>query len=254
MHRLGPLEVAGVEELLAEPRRAAIVDRQHGVAPVGEQLVDRVVAPRVARPRPTVNEQHHRHRRARQAVGAGVARGRQRQIADQGEPVARLDLDRGHLGERQLLEVGAGGEQEPGLLLGAIPQEVMRGVLLVGGGHHPGLVIERARRDLDTAAVEPSEVIEVALDRGVEDLPGRPQVVDLDRLHGVLGRVEDDLTSVGARVLRQHGRLPAGEVDRDQRGGVAAAAVAHVQRLAARREVHDVGRACRGRGPWDRGR
>ena len=60
VHLAGPLAVAGVEELLAEAGRAAEVHLQHRVAAVGQPLRLRVVAPAVARPRPAVDQQHHR--------------------------------------------------------------------------------------------------------------------------------------------------------------------------------------------------
>ena len=48
LHHLSPLVVAGIEELLAVPGGASEVRLKDGVAAVGEELRDRIVAPGVA--------------------------------------------------------------------------------------------------------------------------------------------------------------------------------------------------------------
>ena len=91
VHRLAPLQIAGVDERLAEAGGAPEVDLQHGVAAVGQQLGDAVERVGVARPGSAVDQQHHRHRLARDAVAVGVDPGGQRQIGDQVDTVTSRD-------------------------------------------------------------------------------------------------------------------------------------------------------------------
>ena len=60
MHLAAPLQVAGVEECLAEAGGAAEIHRQHGIAAIGQPLVVRVIAVLVSCPRPAVHQKHHR--------------------------------------------------------------------------------------------------------------------------------------------------------------------------------------------------
>ena len=87
VHRTGPLKVAGVDEVLAEPGGAAIVNAQHGIAAVGQPLVPRIVAPVIARPRPAVDEQDHRQRLVRFPVLVRVGPNRKGAVADKVEAV-----------------------------------------------------------------------------------------------------------------------------------------------------------------------
>ena len=61
MHPPRPLAISGVDEALAEPRRAAIVDRQHGVAAIGEPLMFGIEPVAVARPGAAVNVEYERY-------------------------------------------------------------------------------------------------------------------------------------------------------------------------------------------------
>ena len=60
VHLAAPFPVAGVDKALAKAGGAAEVDAQHGVAPVRQQLKDRVIAPFIPRPRAAVDQQGHR--------------------------------------------------------------------------------------------------------------------------------------------------------------------------------------------------
>ncbi len=72
MHRAAPLQVAGLDETFPEAGRGAEVGREHGVAAVGQQLVDTVIAIIVAAPGPAMDEQDERNRRIRAAVTVGI--------------------------------------------------------------------------------------------------------------------------------------------------------------------------------------
>ena len=60
VHLAAPLQVAGVDERLAEAGRAAEVHRQHGIAAICQPLVLGLVAVAVAAPRAAMHQQHHR--------------------------------------------------------------------------------------------------------------------------------------------------------------------------------------------------
>ena len=92
VHAPAPLPVAGVDEALAEAGGAAEVDREHGVAAVGEPLVVRVEPEPVAPPGAAVDQQHQRTgavRAAQRLWGPG-------QVRYQAQPVARAERDGPH--------------------------------------------------------------------------------------------------------------------------------------------------------------
>ena len=119
VHLAGPLAVGGVDEILAEAGRAAVVDAEHRIAAVGQPLVIRVEAPAIARPRAAVHVEDHRHRLVRHAVVIRIGARRQRQVAHQVQAVAALDHAVVHLHERIVGQVVAIVEQEDHLPLRA---------------------------------------------------------------------------------------------------------------------------------------
>ena len=80
MHRQAPLKVAGIDEVFAKAGGASEIHRKHAIAAIGEQLVDRVKAIAITRPRPAMHQQHHWHRRIGHAVRVAVAAGRQSEV------------------------------------------------------------------------------------------------------------------------------------------------------------------------------
>ena len=88
VHLAAPLQVRGGDEVLPEARRAAEIDRKHGIAAVGHQLMGAVEAKVIARPRAAMNQQYHRHRTVGLAILVAVRAGRKRQIGRQRKPVA----------------------------------------------------------------------------------------------------------------------------------------------------------------------
>ena len=231
MHLAGPFAVGLVDEVLAEAGGAAVVDRQHRIAAVGQPLVVAAVAVVVARPRAAVHQQHHRHRLVGLAVVVGVGGLRQAQVTDQGQAVARLDLLRPHRDQRLAVQRRARGEQLFRLAAAHVAVIDRRGF---GGGvgDDPGLVVLGACADAEVAGADRLQRLHVGGDRGIDDLPLVAEVVDRDRLRLVGVRVVDGAGDVGARVL-VHQRLRAGgNVDRVKRSGVASARVEEVLGLA----------------------
>ena len=77
MHLAGVLFFARRDEGFAEPRRATVIDREHGIAPIGQPLMIAPIAEDITRPRTSMHDQYHRQRLGR-AITFDV--GRQRQI------------------------------------------------------------------------------------------------------------------------------------------------------------------------------
>ena len=77
MHLAGVLFFARRDEGFAEPGRATVIDREHGIAPIGQPLMIAPIAEDITRPRTSMHDQYHRQRLGR-AITFDV--GRQGQI------------------------------------------------------------------------------------------------------------------------------------------------------------------------------
>ena len=142
VHLAAPLQVAGIDEALAEAGRAAEVHRQHRIAAVRQPLVARVEAIAVARPRAAVHQQHHRQRR----LGLRLFAGRQRQVRHQLQTVARADDLAAHRRQPIGREIGARGEQLGDLGRAAVV-EMIGGRRLRRARHHdPAAVVAACGR------------------------------------------------------------------------------------------------------------
>ena len=229
MHLRAPFEVAGVDERLAEPRRAAEVDRQHRIAAVGEQLVHPVEAITVARPRAAVDEENHGNRRGRPVT---LAARRQGQVADQRQPVARGDFERVHRLQRRACQFRPGDvefleragdtviEQRPRRAGQRImPDEPF--VVSFAARLHPELAIE-------PLAQEGERLADSRFERG----PLALEVIDRIGLDLAGDRMAQRAADVGPGILGDKGSRPRRGVFGEQRGGVAAAAVGPVKRCA----------------------
>ena len=142
VHLPRPFHVRRIEVLLADARGAAIVRLQHRVPTVGQPLRVRVVAPRVPRPRAAVNEQNHGQGLGGLAIHVRVEW--KREIAHKVQPVAGLDDDGTHLGQRLIGEGLARNKQrrELGLAgrvfqVAAIQQAGLGRGVRVDEGHGP---------------------------------------------------------------------------------------------------------------------
>ena len=93
MDLAGVLLLACGDEGFAETSRAAIIHREHSIAAVGQPLMIAAIAENIARPWTAVHDEHHRQRFWR-AVTFDF--GRQRQVRNKGEAVARFGLDGMH--------------------------------------------------------------------------------------------------------------------------------------------------------------
>ena len=225
---------------MPKPGRGAEVHAQHRVTAVGQPLVGRGVTVGIATPGAAVDQQHHRHRRGRHAVAVGIAARRQGQVAHQGEAVAALDLARVHRRQRGAGQRRAGVDPQLGLALGAVVQVVLGRGVGRDVQHHPMLVVEGARGDLDLAVAQRLEDLEVVGHRRVERGPLVAQVVGAGRLDHAADRMGEHAADVGARVLEHHLAFAAGGVDRVQAAGVALAAVEQVDGLAVGGEAEDL--------------
>ncbi len=222
VHLAGPFAVTGIGEGLAEAGGAAVVDRQDRIAAVGQPLVVGVVAIDVARPRPAMHQQHHRHRRVGLAVAIGVGGARQGEVADQGQPVARADFLRPLRRQRLAFQRRARGEQ---FFRGAATGIAVIGDRRLGGGvgDDPGFIVEGARGDAEAARADGLERVQVRCDGRVDRLPLVLQVIDRHRLRAPGHRVVEGVVDVGACVLVDQRLRPRAGVDGIQRRGIAAA-------------------------------
>ena len=93
LHLRAPLAIAGVEEFLPVARRAAKIRHEHGIAAIGEELRQRIVAPLVAHPRSAVRNKQRRQTLRRQPL-------RQGQISGDFQAVGRFVTHRLHGRER----------------------------------------------------------------------------------------------------------------------------------------------------------
>ena len=145
VHARAPLAVAGVQEVLAVARRAAVVHLHAQVAAVGEPLRVGCEAPLVARPRAAVHEEH---RRSARAVGAR----REREVAVHLQAVAGGEAERLHRRERVLRRGRACARR--GTL--AVPLRAVEGVV----GHRP--VVGGEADDPDPVGVVAAAEVQVA--------------------------------------------------------------------------------------------
>src|SRR6266446_7139259 len=90
------------DERLSETGRAAIINRQDGIASVSQPLMIAAIAEDIACPRTTMDDEHHRQRLG-WAITSDV--GRKRQIRNKGKAVARFALDGVHRREPVLFQL-----------------------------------------------------------------------------------------------------------------------------------------------------
>ncbi len=188
-----------------------------------------------------MHQQHHRHRRRRMAVAVDVGLDRQGEVAHQVEAVARTDDPRVHPGQG-----GAGQglpvvEQIVGLPGGPIVEVVAERAVGLLVADDPELVVQGPVDDVELAVRHRREILQVAADRFVEDLPLAALEGRGGGLDGQPGGVDQGVVDVRPRVLVEHLGAAALEVHGDQGGGVAAAAVDQVQNLAAGVEADRAG-------------
>ena len=232
VHLQAPLPVAGIEEGLAEPGRAAEVDAEDAVAAIGEQLVGGVEAIGIARPRAAMHQQHHRHRRGGPAGALRIAARRQSEVAGQGQAIAAGDLDRMHRLKRRALQFRAGGV-EPGQRHRRAVENVVRQRArqrVVPDDPH-GIVIG--------AAVDPEIALQPLAqprERGghgrIGRVPAGGEIGHRVGLDHAGQRVAQGLADIGAVVFGNQGARAGRSVLREQRGGVTPAAVDPVERTA----------------------
>ena len=177
VHLAAPLQVAGVDERLAEAGGAAEVDRQHRVAAVGQPLVLAVVAVGVAPPRA------RRGRTAPAARACPACRRRWRRCPAAGSgrrpasAVARLDLHRVHRLQRRALELGAGDDRAWSASWPCGRRDRRR-CAVTGSRRRSTLSSAGARGDADLAVQLVFRKSRSALDRRVERRPLGLQIVD----------------------------------------------------------------------------
>jgi hypothetical protein len=171
VHGLAPLPIAGVDEPLAEPGRAAEVDPQDRVAAVGQELDQGVVAPGIAGPRAAMDQEHHRRAVLGPAVLIGIGGARQGQVAHQGQAIAGRDLDRVGPRQRQALEGRPGAVQEGAALSGAIPAPEPRRLAIAVVGDDPGAIVMAGRQHRQVALVELGQGRQIGADRRIDPRP-----------------------------------------------------------------------------------
>ncbi len=226
-----PLLVPRVEEGLAQSRGCAEVHLEDGVAPVGEPLVLGVEAPGVPAPRPAVDVQHEGEVLGLEAHGQG-------QVGDEVHAVTGLDDDRLGLGEGVLLELGPVHEEEVGLLGLPVVEVVGRGPVLHRVGHDPMPVGAVAAAGIDHPAVDLGELVEVSLDRGIQDRPLGLHVLELNGLYHVPVGLDQHRAEVALGVLRDGLQLLArGRVHFHEARGVRAQGGLDEEGLAVGGEV-----------------
>ncbi|VWX62389.1 conserved hypothetical protein [Burkholderiales bacterium 8X] len=214
---------AGPHEVAAVAAGAAVVDLEHRVAAVGQELVAVVAgcAPSVAHaPGPAVDAHHHRHRPGGSARPGDVAVDRQ--------AVGGLEVEGFDRREQAGFRTPLGGE--PGELAAvAVEQHLDRLVAGDRAQHQAPHAFAAARRaGKHGLAVQPLPFLrklhgsgDLRAERLVEELEARqPRLqriaVGLADQRRVLRRIEVDLAAFG-----QHPLPAAGEVELDQRGFVA---------------------------------
>ena len=229
VHPARELALGRVREALAEAGRAAVVDLQHGVAAVGQELGLGVVAPRVAGPRPPV---HHQHRG--QVAGLGVEG--QRQVRPERQAVARGDRHRAHRRQRRGVEPRARAVEELGRAGAPVVEEGRPRVAVVVEGHHPGGLLGVLAGDARVAGVQRPDGLPVAAEAGVEGVHHDP-VAQVRRPEQLAGEVADDRPGeVGLVVAVDLALGPVGGVELHQPLQVGAAGAAHPQARAVGRE------------------
>ena len=188
-----------------------------------------------------MHHQHHRHRPDRAAAAVRVALPGQAVVADEVEPVPRGNHRRMHLHQGQSLQVAAVGEQELGFPgLAQVPVVAHRPVV-EQVGDDPAAVVQGAADHLDVARGNRRQVLQVAGDGLVEDLPPFAFVSEGHRLDRFFRGMDHDAARVGAGVGGQHGLGAIVQVQGFQDGGVPSPAVGHVEHPAAAVEAHRPG-------------
>src|SRR5437667_275626 len=152
--------VAGVEELLAVSGGSAEIGRQHSVAPVGEELPERVEGPRVTSPRSPVGKHQQRQ----------VLRGDalwQRQVGGDLQTVRRWVAYGPSGGQVLALEILADAVLQSQLTGFAVEQISLARLVVRGAGNNPELLVAGARAKVDLPArklrLQPLVVVLVSL-------------------------------------------------------------------------------------------
>lgn len=213
VHGAGELLHGRVVERLPVAGGAPVVDLEHGVAAVREELRLGLISPRVAEPRAAVHQQHHRQVLRRHAL-------REREVTVDREPVAGLEGDRPHLREVVRLQPRPRTEEEFRLPRLRVVQVGGSGIRRSIEGDDPLRLVARHGSDPGRPRVDLPERLDVALDlrlprvdanrvgdvEGGEELVGalaEPRPVEV---HLVLGIALDDRLLPGLQVEKDESR------------------------------------------------
>jgi len=120
--------------------------------------------------------------------------------------------------------------------------EIFQGCVVILIGDDPVPPVLRHTGDRQIASRLPCEVVEIIAIVGVHDLPGDA----LERTRGgsraLAYRIEQKLGEICTRIFRENPHRAAGEILRDNGGGVAAAAVQPIEFAAVGAEFDGAGR------------
>ncbi len=241
MHGGPPLAVAGGGEGLAEPGGAAIVHRQHRIAAIGQPLVVGVAAVIIPRPGAAVHEQHHRQRLARRGKALGAAAPRQGEIGGEREPVAGGDFQRRHARERRADQFGAADEQAGERTAIAVVEMGFRRCRDRVVDHHPAAIVVGARGDMHVALEPFLQKRQIVADGGIDHVPLGAQIIHRPGLDLVRVRIGHHAGDIRLRRGGDLVHLAGFQILGDECGGIAAAAVDPVQRVAVAGEAHRAG-------------
>ena len=184
LHLVAPLLVAGVQELLAVAGRAAEVRLQHGVAAVGEELREAVVAPGVAAPT---------GRRAARRSAAGSSPGRPSAASGTRGSRGRRTTGSGSASSAPARSRGMRSR----ILYWSVSFFVVRSNRYVSPGsmsleavisHSRSSAVRRAEADLLARQLRPEQLV-VGLERLVVEVDARAVVLVHGR-HQLVGRSE----------------------------------------------------------------
>jgi hypothetical protein len=113
---------------------------------------------------------------------APLQTGRAREVAVQGESVARGDLDRFHRRQRVRRQIRLAVKEKPALLRGAVVGEKRGGPVVGRERHDPRPVRVIAAADREIPVVEAADRVEVFADRLVQHRPFGARAVECHRL------------------------------------------------------------------------
>ena len=232
VHPAAPLEVGGVDEGFAKAGGAAEVDAEDGVAAVGQELKDGIIAPLVPGPRAAMNEESQRQGMGGQAGIVRVGFPGEGVVANQVQAVACRE------GDRVIFDQGLAGEgvpvgkEELGLPRFAEVAVVTDGAVIEEIGDNPAVISKGAVEDFQVAGGYGGEKVEVGGNRVVQHLPFLAFISKGGGLDGFFSGVSEGVADIGPGGGSQDGGNAGGQVEGFEGGGVAAAAVEEVEGFA----------------------